>query len=43
LNTVGDIHVLPKVLDAANRFQAAPSDAEMRRQIEKLDLVPLFV
>jgi aryl-alcohol dehydrogenase-like predicted oxidoreductase len=43
LNTVGDIHVLPKVLDAANRFQAAPSDAEMRRQIEKLDMVPLFV
>ncbi|HKO25169.1 MAG TPA: aldo/keto reductase [Chloroflexota bacterium] len=43
LNTVGDIHVLPKVLDAANRFEAAPSDAEMSRQIEKLDMVPLFV
>jgi aryl-alcohol dehydrogenase-like predicted oxidoreductase len=43
LNTVGDIHVLPKVLDAANRFEAAPSDAEMNRQIEKLDMVPLFV
>jgi aryl-alcohol dehydrogenase-like predicted oxidoreductase len=43
LNTVGDIHVLPKVLDAANRFKAAPSDAEMSRQIEKLDMVPLFV
>ncbi|HKC75819.1 MAG TPA: aldo/keto reductase [Chloroflexota bacterium] len=43
LNTVGDIHVLPKVLDAANRFEAAPSDAEMRRQTEKLDMVPLFV
>jgi aryl-alcohol dehydrogenase-like predicted oxidoreductase len=43
LNTVGDIHVLPKVLDAANRFEAALSDAEMSRQIEKLDMVPLFV
>ena len=43
LNTVGDIHVLPKVLDAANRFEAAPSDAEMNRQIETLDMVPLFV
>jgi aryl-alcohol dehydrogenase-like predicted oxidoreductase len=43
LNTVGDIHLLPKVLDAANRFEAAPSDAEMSRQIEKLDMVALFV
>ena len=43
LNTVGDIHVLPKVLDAANRFEAAPSDAEMSRQVEQLDMVPLFV
>ena len=43
LNTVGDIHLLPKVLDAANRFEAAPSDAEMNRQIETLDMVPLFV
>lgn len=43
LNTVGDIHLLPKVLDAANRFEAAPADAEMSRQIEKLDMVPLFV
>jgi aryl-alcohol dehydrogenase-like predicted oxidoreductase len=43
LNTVGDIHVLPKVLDAANRFETAPSDAEMSRQVEQLDMVPLFV
>jgi aryl-alcohol dehydrogenase-like predicted oxidoreductase len=43
LNTVGDIHLLPKVLDAANRFEAAPSDAEMSRQIETLEMVPLFV
>jgi aryl-alcohol dehydrogenase-like predicted oxidoreductase len=43
LNTVGDIHLLPKVLDAANRFAAAPSDAEMSRQLAQLDMVPLFV
>ena len=43
LNTAGDVHVLPKVLDAANRFEAAPSDAEMSRLMEKLDMVPLFV
>lgn len=43
LNTVGDIHVLPKVLDAADRFQAPPSDAEMRELMEKLAMEPLFV
>jgi aryl-alcohol dehydrogenase-like predicted oxidoreductase len=42
LNTVGDIHVLPKVLDAASRFQARPSDATMREALEKLDMAPLF-
>ena len=39
LNTVGDIHVLPKVLDAASRFTEAPSDAEMAA----LGAEPLFV
>lgn len=39
LNTVGDIHVLPKVLDAASRFTQAPSDAEMA----ELGAEPLFV
>lgn len=38
LNTVGDIHVLPRVLDAAERFERAPSDEAMAR----LDLEPLF-
>ena len=42
LNTVGDIHVLPKVLDAASRFQAAPSDAEMQARLEKMAMEPLF-
>ena len=38
LNTVGDIHVLPKVLDAASRFETRTSDAEMA----ELMLQPLF-
>jgi predicted aldo/keto reductase-like oxidoreductase len=43
LNTVGDMEVLPKVLDAANRFQAAPAEAELRADAERLEMAPLFV
>jgi predicted aldo/keto reductase-like oxidoreductase len=43
LNTVGDINVLPKVLDAAARFTTRPTDAEMQAEIEKLEMAPLFV
>ena len=43
LNTVGDIYVLPKVFDAASRFQARPSDAEMRELMEAEEMAPLFV
>lgn len=43
LNTVGDIHILPMVLDAAERFQARPSDAEMAAMAEAQALEPLFV
>ena len=43
LNTAGDIHVLPKVLDAASRFQAAPSEGEMKELVAKLEMTPLFV
>jgi hypothetical protein len=43
LNTVGDIEVLPKVLDAASRFQTAPSEAELRADAERLEMAPLFV
>lgn len=42
LNTAGDIHLLPKVLDAASRFEKAPSDAEMEELMTKADLAPLF-
>jgi predicted aldo/keto reductase-like oxidoreductase len=43
LNTVGDIYLLPKVLDAASRFETAPPDAEMEELMVKADMTPLFV
>jgi aryl-alcohol dehydrogenase-like predicted oxidoreductase len=43
LATVGDIQLLPKVLDAANRFTAAPDDETMREQRTRLEMLPLFV
>ncbi len=42
LNSVGDIHVLPRVLDAADRFVAPPTDAEMQTLVEKLGMQSLF-
>jgi aryl-alcohol dehydrogenase-like predicted oxidoreductase len=43
LNTAGDIHVLPKILDAASRFEFRPSDGEMERLVEEKEMAPLFV
>jgi aryl-alcohol dehydrogenase-like predicted oxidoreductase len=45
LNTVGDLTLLPKVLDAASRFQAdaAPTNEQMRALLERLGAEPLFV
>jgi aryl-alcohol dehydrogenase-like predicted oxidoreductase len=43
LNTAGDIHLLPKVLDAASRFQKGPSAAEMAALTNSSQLQPLFV
>jgi hypothetical protein len=42
LNTVGDIHVLPKVLDAASRFEARPVEAEMEKEVKRMEMAPLF-
>ena len=42
LNTVGDIHVLPKVFDAASRFEAAPNDDEMRELVVNQEMSTLF-
>jgi aryl-alcohol dehydrogenase-like predicted oxidoreductase len=43
LNTVGDIHILPKVLDAATRFESRPTDAEMHELSAQWQMEPLFV
>jgi aryl-alcohol dehydrogenase-like predicted oxidoreductase len=42
LNTVGDIHVLPRVLDAAARFQQRPSDEAMQRMAAQEHMSNLF-
>ncbi|HOV48456.1 MAG TPA: aldo/keto reductase [Anaerolineae bacterium] len=43
LNTVGDIHLLPLVLDAAARFERRPTAAEMAALVEEQGMAPLFV
>ena len=43
LNTVGDIELLPKVLDAASRFDANTSQAMVEERLSQLGSVPLFV
>lgn len=42
LNTVGDIHVLPKVFDAASRFESAPNDDQMRELVTNQEMSTLF-
>jgi aryl-alcohol dehydrogenase-like predicted oxidoreductase len=43
LNTVGDVDVLPRVLDAAERFEKRPADADMATMLERARAEPLFV
>ena len=43
LNTVGDVDVLPRVLDAAERFEKRPADADMSTMLERARAEPLFV
>jgi aryl-alcohol dehydrogenase-like predicted oxidoreductase len=40
--TAGDMQLLPKVLEAANRFEVRPSEAEMRAMVDELDMQPIF-
>ena len=42
LNTVGDLGLLPKVLDAATRVGVRPSDAEVAALVERRGMTPLF-
>jgi aryl-alcohol dehydrogenase-like predicted oxidoreductase len=43
LNTAGDIDLLPRVLDAAERFEMRPTDAQMTALLERTQTQPLFV
>jgi len=43
LNTLSDIHLLPKVLDAASRFAQCSTDAEMEDLVVAQEMTPLFV
>ncbi len=42
LNTVGDVALLPRVLDAASRFESRPSDEAMEELAARRQLAPLF-
>ncbi len=42
LNTVGDVTLLPKVLDAASRFSSRPSDDAMTEMLEMRNMSSLF-
>jgi aryl-alcohol dehydrogenase-like predicted oxidoreductase len=42
LNTVGDVAILPKVLDAASRFAQRPPDQALDELLTDRGLVPLF-
>jgi aryl-alcohol dehydrogenase-like predicted oxidoreductase len=43
LCTSGDVDLLPKLLDAAERFERRPSDAEMDALADRREVDPLFV
>jgi aryl-alcohol dehydrogenase-like predicted oxidoreductase len=43
LNSAGDLGLLPRVLDAAERFSARPGDNELARLADELHLSTLFV
>jgi aryl-alcohol dehydrogenase-like predicted oxidoreductase len=42
VNTVGDLGLLPKVLDAASRFERLPSDEEMTAMLGSARMTSLF-
>jgi hypothetical protein len=42
INTAGDLTLLPRVLDAARRFERRPSDDEMAALVDARRLTSLF-
>jgi aryl-alcohol dehydrogenase-like predicted oxidoreductase len=43
LLTTGDVEILPRLLEAAERFERRPSDEEMAALADRRDVTPLFV
>jgi aryl-alcohol dehydrogenase-like predicted oxidoreductase len=43
LNTVGDVDLLPRVLDAAERFEQRPDESAMQSLVQRAKAEPLFV
>jgi predicted aldo/keto reductase-like oxidoreductase len=43
LNTCSDVQLLPKVLDAASRFDSKPTDEEMEKMVKESRMSRLFV
>jgi aryl-alcohol dehydrogenase-like predicted oxidoreductase len=42
INTAGDIHILPLVLESASRYGNTPTDAEMEAMLKEQDAEPLW-
>jgi hypothetical protein len=42
INTAGDLTLLPRVLDAASRFEGCPSDADMAAMTGTARMSSLF-
>jgi predicted aldo/keto reductase-like oxidoreductase len=42
LNTVGDLELLPRVLEAASRFERRPPDEEMTSMLDETRMTSLF-
>jgi aryl-alcohol dehydrogenase-like predicted oxidoreductase len=43
VNTASDLVLLPRMIEAARRYEHAPSDAALRADAERLAIAPLFV
>jgi aryl-alcohol dehydrogenase-like predicted oxidoreductase len=43
LLTTGDVEILPRLLDAAERFERRPGDEEMAALVDRREATPLFV
>ncbi|MCU0487005.1 MAG: aldo/keto reductase, partial [Anaerolineales bacterium] len=42
LITAGDMAVLPRILEAAERFDGRPTDSEMQTLVDTYDIRPVF-